>query len=53
MLLGITGDQVLPKDIYNQIKKETLTQVRGTVQADILKRGSSSKYLYFFNRVCS
>jgi methylmalonyl-CoA mutase len=37
MLLGVTGDQVLPLDIYNEIKARTLSQVRGTVQADILK----------------
>ena len=37
MLLGVTGDQVLPKDIYEKIKKETIAAVRGTVQADILK----------------
>jgi len=37
MLLGVTGDMVLPKDIYERIKKETLSKVRGTVQADILK----------------
>ncbi len=37
MLLGVTGDEVLPKDIYEKIKAETITKVRGTVQADILK----------------
>ncbi len=37
MLLGVTGDQVLPHDVYEKIKKETLQVVRGTVQADILK----------------
>ena len=37
MLLGITGDEVLPADIYQRIKKDTLSRVRGTVQADILK----------------
>ena len=37
MLLGITGDQVLPKKVYEKIKTETLHQVRGTIQADILK----------------
>jgi len=37
MLLGITGDQVLPPDIYNNIKSQALKSVRGTVQADILK----------------
>ncbi len=37
MLLGLTGDEVLPADVYAQIKADTLRQVRGTVQADILK----------------
>ena len=37
LLLGITGDQVLPADVYATIKAATLTKVRGTVQADILK----------------
>ena len=36
-LLGISGDMVLDADIYEQIKKKTLANVRGTVQADILK----------------
>ncbi|HYG52358.1 MAG TPA: methylmalonyl-CoA mutase family protein, partial [Flavobacteriales bacterium] len=33
MLLGVTGNMVLPADVYEKIKNETLTQVRGTVQA--------------------
>lgn len=37
MLLGVTGDMVLPKDVYEKIKADTLCRVRGTVQADILK----------------
>ncbi len=37
MLLGVSGEQVLPKDVYDKIKKETIAAVRGTVQADILK----------------
>jgi methylmalonyl-CoA mutase len=37
MLLGTTGDQVLPKEIYEKIKAETISSVRGTIQADILK----------------
>jgi len=37
MLLGVTGDQVLSKSIYQKIATETITKVRGTVQADILK----------------
>jgi methylmalonyl-CoA mutase len=37
MLLGITGDQVLPENVYNELKAKALNSVRGTVQADILK----------------
>jgi methylmalonyl-CoA mutase len=37
MLLGVTGDMVLPAEVYEKIKAETLSKVRGTVQADILK----------------
>lgn len=47
MLLGVTGDQVLPKEVYDQIKKETLTQVRGTVQADILKEDQAQNTCIF------
>ncbi|TPD66932.1 methylmalonyl-CoA mutase family protein [Flavobacterium microcysteis] len=47
MLLGVTGDQVLPKDIYDQIKVRTLSQVRGTVQADILKEDQAQNTCIF------
>jgi methylmalonyl-CoA mutase len=47
MLLGVTGDQVLPLDIYNDIKIKTLTQVRGTVQADILKEDQAQNTCIF------
>jgi len=47
MLLGVTGDQVLPADIYAKIKAETLTQVRGTVQADILKEDQAQNTCIF------
>lgn len=47
MLLGVTGDQVLPKDVYEKIKIETLTQVRGTVQADILKEDQAQNTCIF------
>lgn len=47
MLLGITGDKVLPADVYATIKKETLTQVRGTVQADILKEDQAQNTCIF------
>ena len=47
MLLGLTGDQVLPAEIYEQIKKDTLTKVRGTVQADILKEDQAQNTCIF------
>ena len=47
LLLGLTGDQVLPLEIYHQIKLETLTQVRGTVQADILKEDQAQNTCIF------
>ncbi len=46
-LLGVTGDQVLPVDVYQKIKKETLSQVRGTVQADILKEDQAQNTCIF------
>ncbi|WP_107039117.1 methylmalonyl-CoA mutase family protein [Brumimicrobium mesophilum] len=47
MLLGITGDQVLPADVYEEIKKNTLSVVRGTVQADILKEDQAQNTCIF------
>ncbi|MCL7764087.1 methylmalonyl-CoA mutase family protein [Polaribacter sp. Z014] len=47
MLLGLTGDLVLPSEIYQQIKKDTLAQVRGTVQADILKEDQAQNTCIF------
>ncbi|MCG2420008.1 methylmalonyl-CoA mutase family protein [Aequorivita sp. F47161] len=47
MLLGVTGDQVLDLDVYNKIKYETLQQVRGTVQADILKEDQAQNTCIF------
>tara|TARA_R110002050_G_scaffold221792_2_gene357660 strand:+ start:18852 stop:22280 length:3429 start_codon:yes stop_codon:yes gene_type:complete len=47
MLLGVTGDQVLPKEVYHKIKVETLTKVRGTVQADILKEDQAQNTCIF------
>jgi methylmalonyl-CoA mutase len=46
-LLGVTGDQVLPKDVYEQIKAETICRVRGTVQADILKEDQAQNTCIF------
>ncbi|SFT36667.1 methylmalonyl-CoA mutase [Lishizhenia tianjinensis] len=47
MLLGVTGDQVLPADVYATIKADTLTKVRGTVQADILKEDQAQNTCIF------
>lgn len=47
MLLGVTGDMVLPKDVYEKIKTYTLSQVRGTVQADILKEDQAQNTCIF------
>lgn len=47
MLLGVTGDQVLPADVYQDIKIKTLAQVRGTVQADILKEDQAQNTCIF------
>lgn len=47
MLLGVTGDQVLPQDVYEKIRDYTLTQVRGTVQADILKEDQAQNTCIF------
>ncbi len=47
LLLGITGDQVLPKEVYDKIKSETLQSVRGTVQADILKEDQAQNTCIF------
>lgn len=47
MLLGVTGDMVLPEDVYAKIKADTLKQVRGTVQADILKEDQAQNTCIF------
>ena len=46
-LLGVTGDEVLPKKVYKEIKEETLKIVRGTVQADILKEDQAQNTCIF------
>lgn len=47
LLLGISGDQVLPANIYQKIKEKTLQSVRGTVQADILKEDQAQNTCIF------
>jgi len=46
-LLGVTGDQVLPPDVYGRIKETTMGRVRGTVQADILKEDQAQNTCIF------
>lgn len=46
-LLGLSGDEVLPKEVYEQIKANALMQVRGTVQADILKEDQAQNTCIF------
>jgi methylmalonyl-CoA mutase len=47
LLLGVSGDQVLPREVYEKIKADTLSQVRGTVQADILKEDQAQNTCIF------
>ncbi|TVP53315.1 MAG: methylmalonyl-CoA mutase, partial [Mongoliibacter sp.] len=47
MLLGVSGDQVLEPEVYAKIKADTLTKVRGTVQADILKEDQAQNTCIF------
>ena len=46
-LLGLSGEDVLPSDIYLQCKTAALQQVRGTVQADILKEDQAQNTCIF------
>jgi methylmalonyl-CoA mutase len=46
-LLGVTGDRVLPADVYEKIKAATISKVRGTVQADILKEDQAQNTCIF------
>ncbi len=47
LLLGITGDRILPPETYNRIKADTISTVRGTVQADILKEDQGQNTCIF------
>jgi methylmalonyl-CoA mutase len=47
MLLGVTGDEVLPAETYGKIRAHTLREVRGTVQADILKEDQAQNTCIF------
>ena len=47
MLLGVSGDEVLPAEVYERIRRDTLAVVRGTVQADILKEDQAQNTCIF------
>ena len=46
-LLGVSGRDVLPENIYADIRTKTFAQVRGTVQADILKEDQAQNTCIF------
>ncbi|MBK7973539.1 MAG: cobalamin-dependent protein [Deltaproteobacteria bacterium] len=46
-LLGTSGDRLLPAEEYAAIKARVLAQVRGTVQADILKEDQAQNTCIF------
>jgi len=46
-LLGLSGDEVLPPGAYEQCRQQALQQVRGTVQADILKEDQAQNTCIF------
>jgi methylmalonyl-CoA mutase len=47
MLLGLTGNEVLPAEVYTSLKIKALASVRGTVQADILKEDQAQNTCIF------
>ncbi len=47
LLLGLTGDQILLPSVYTMLKNKALSQVRGTVQADILKEDQAQNTCIF------
>ena len=47
LLLGITGDEVLEPEVYENCRNTALTSVRGTVQADILKEDQAQNTCIF------
>ena len=46
-LLGLSGNEVVPAEVYEQLKAQALSQVRGTVQADILKEDQAQNTCIF------
>jgi len=46
-LLGISGDKLVDAETYDRIRTETMSTVRGTVQADILKEDQAQNTCIF------
>jgi methylmalonyl-CoA mutase len=46
-LLGVSGEEVVDRETYERIREHTLQQVRGTVQADILKEDQAQNTCIF------
>ena len=46
-LLGIPGDRAVEPEVYERIRADVLTRVRGTVQADILKEDQAQNTCIF------
>jgi isobutyryl-CoA mutase len=46
-LLGVTGDELLGRELYERIRADALQAVRGTVQADILKEDQAQNTCIF------
>ncbi len=46
-LLGISGDRVVEREVYERIRADALSRVRGTVQADILKEDQAQNTCIF------
>jgi methylmalonyl-CoA mutase len=46
-LLGVSGADLVPADVYERIAADALAQVRGTVQADILKEDQAQNTCIF------
>ncbi|MGC1728042.1 MAG: methylmalonyl-CoA mutase family protein, partial [Steroidobacteraceae bacterium] len=46
-LLGVSGDELLEREVYERIRQQALQSVRGTVQADILKEDQAQNTCIF------
>lgn len=47
LLLGCSGEEVLNNEVYQKIKQDTISRVRGTLQADILKEDQAQNTCLF------